>query len=66
MPKLRVVIFVTEKKIIAARERSLGQGNVFTPVCDSVHEGMVSAPLHAGIYTLGRHPLGRHLRHLPR
>ena len=33
--------------IFTARKRSLGQGNVLTPVCDSVHRG-VSAPLHAG------------------
>ena len=50
----------------------LGQGYVFTRVCDSVHRG-VSAPVHAGIHTLmgrytprvdtlrtrGRHPPGR-------
>ena len=46
--------------IFTACKQSLGQGNVFTPICDSVHGG-VSAPLHAGIHTpLGRHPLGRH------
>ena len=34
----------------------LRQGNVFTPVCHSVHRG-VSAPVHAGIHALlGRHP----------
>ena len=27
------------------------QGNVFTPVCDSVHGGGVSAPLHAEMHT---------------
>ena len=31
------------------------QGSVFTPVCHSVHGG-VSAPVHAGIHPLGRHP----------
>ena len=31
--------------VITARKRSLGQGNVFTPVCHSVHrEERVSAP----------------------
>ena len=34
--------------IFTARKRRLGQGNVFTPVCDSVHGG-VSAPLDASI-----------------
>ena len=33
--------------LIIARKRSLGQGNIFAPVCLSVHGG--SAPLHAGI-----------------
>ena len=32
---------------ITARKRSLGQGNIFTPVCHSVHGG--SASVHAGI-----------------
>ena len=41
-----------------ACKRTLGQGNVFPPVCDSLHGG--SAPLHGGIHPLGRHPLGRH------
>ena len=35
------VILIAE--LITARKRSLGQGNVFTPVCDSVHRG-VSVP----------------------
>ena len=25
--------------LVTARKRSLGQGNIFTPVCHSVHEG---------------------------
>ena len=28
--------------IITARKRSLGQGNIFTPVCHSVHGGVLS------------------------
>ena len=46
---------------ITARKRRLGHGNVFTPVCDSVHgECGVSAPLHTEIHTpLGRHPPNR-------
>ena len=37
---------LSQAELITARKRSLGQGNVFTPVCDSVHGG-VSTPLHA-------------------
>ena len=46
----------TSEGITIPRKLSLGQGNVFTPVCHSVHGGGggVSAPLHAGIHT----PLG--------
>ena len=43
-----------------ARKRSLGQGNIFTLVCHSVHRGG-SASVHAGIPTLppgSRHPPG--------
>ena len=36
----------------------LRQGNVFTPVCHSVHKGG-SASVHAGIDPLGRHPPGQ-------
>ena len=31
--------FIVSGKIITARKRSLGQGNIFTPVCHSVHRG---------------------------
>ena len=35
-----------------ARKQSLGQGNVFTPVCDSIHRrGSVYEPLLTGIHT---------------
>ena len=45
----------------------LGQGNVFTGVCDSVHGGGVSASVHAGMpppppqsrHPQSRHPLGQ-------
>ena len=30
--------------IVTARKRSLGQGNIFTPVCHSVHRGEVPGP----------------------
>ena len=55
--------------VITVRKRSLGQGNFFTPVCDSVHIGGLSAPLHAGIHppprTRGRHPPMTRGRHPP-
>ena len=34
--------------LFTARKRSLGQGNIFAPVCHSVHR-VVSASMHAGI-----------------
>ena len=45
----------TEHKLITARKRSLGQGNVFTPVCHSVHRGGVSQ----NTMGWGQIPLGR-------
>ena len=33
-------INTTSLNIITARKRSLGQGNIFTPVCHSVHRGV--------------------------
>ena len=53
-------ISIGRMSLITARKRSLGQGNVFTPVGDSVHGGGVSAPFHVGIHLSGTHPLGRH------
>ena len=63
------------KDIVTARKRSLGGGNVFTPVCDSVHNGrcllhcwdtppwadtpLVRHPPHLGRYPLGRYPPGQ-------
>ena len=37
------------QSIITARKRSLGQGNIFAPVCHSVHRGGGSASVHARI-----------------
>ena len=37
-----VTLIVPMLHFITARKRSLGQGNVFTPVCHSVHRGRVS------------------------
>ena len=51
-------------------QRSCGQGNIFTPVCHSVHRGGVSASVHAGIpHPPSRHPLEQtppQSRHPPR
>ena len=52
------VTAVSEYCIFTARKRTLGQDNVFTPVCNSVHKGGgVSAPLHTGIHTSTRQVL---------
>ena len=45
------VIFM-DISIIAARKRSLGQGNIFAPVCHSVHRGEYLTP------PWSRHPPG--------
>ena len=44
----RVVHILLECCLVTARKRSLGQGNIFAPVCHSVHGGG-SASVHAGI-----------------
>ena len=41
------------KSLFITTAMKLQQGNVFTPVCHSVHRGVSATPL-------GRHPLGRH------
>ena len=41
---------LSQAELITARKRSLGQGNVFTPVCNSVHGGCLP------LCMLGRHP----------
>ena len=33
--------------VITTRKRSLGKGNIFTPVCHSVHRGVVVVSQHA-------------------
>ena len=38
--RFRAHLVVVRPRTITARKRSLGQGNVFTPVCDSVHRGV--------------------------
>ena len=48
---------------ITARKRSLGQGNIFTPVCHSVHGGVLSqhalqvVSQHALLGVLSQHAL---------
>ena len=48
--------------VFTPRKRSLGQGNLFTPVCDSVHRGVSGRhPLPGQTSLQGRHPpIGRH------
>ena len=48
---------------VTARKRSLRQGNIFTPVCHSVHRGgAMQGGMQWGRYPLGRHTplLGKH------
>ena len=47
-PDLRPYI----RRFITACKRSLGQGNVFTPVCHSVHREKGDLPLEAGVCLL--------------
>ena len=35
----RLRLIFTSEHFFTARKRSLGQGNIFTPVCHSVHRG---------------------------
>ena len=47
--------------MITARIRSLGQGNIFAPVCHSVHGGGVPGQVHPpGKYTPGAVHAGRY------
>ena len=47
--------------VITARKRSLGQGNIFAPVCHSVHRG-VSGQVHppGQVHPRQVHPLGKY------
>ena len=51
--------------LVTTRKRSLGQGNAFTPVCDSVYRGVLPHCMLGytpqGRHPPGRPPLGRHL-----
>ena len=40
-------------RLVTARKRSLGQGNIFTPVCHSVHRGWVLPPGGGGASSQG-------------
>ena len=59
--------------LLRTRKQSCGKGNVFTPVCDSVHGGVHPLGIHPppgqtplwadtpwADTSLDRHPLGRH------
>ena len=39
MNKNRSLFIALGSHLVTARKRSLGQGNIFTPVCHSVHRG---------------------------
>ena len=64
--KNNTFLVINSNGIITARKRSLGQGNVFTPVCHSVHRGRGSAqppaldadPPGVGQTSLDADPLG--------
>ena len=71
----RAVCILLECILVTTRKRSLGQGNIFTPVCHSVHRGGLPqcmlgyhhpqdhAPSPAGGYGQqvgGMHPTGMH------
>ena len=50
-----------ERNFVAARKRSLGQRNIFAPVCHSVHRGGGRWSTWAGTPPPGQvHPLGRY------
>ena len=50
-------LFVRYNSLFTARKRSLGQGNVFTPVCDSVQRGSLY-PGEGVLYPAGLCPRG--------
>ena len=61
-PLLRGILDPPLPSIIFTARNEVGQGNIFTGVCDSVHGGLGSASVHAGIPPLNqavpqtRHP----------
>ena len=40
----RAICILLECILVTTRKQSLGQGNIFTPVCHSVHKGVVPGP----------------------
>ena len=57
-----ILVFLSPYLFITARKRSLGQGNIFTPVCHSVHTGVPggappprTATAMGGTHTTGMH-----------
>ena len=54
--------------VVTARKRSLGQGNIFTPVCHSVHRGVCLSACWDTTPLQTRHPLDQaapQTRHTP-
>ena len=60
MKKLSLQLFIRYYR----PQRSCGQGNIFAPVCQSVHRG-ASASVHAGIPLPRVHPPGSRHPHPP-
>ena len=58
-----VVCILPGNQIFTARKRSLGQGNIFAPVCHSVHRGVYPCML---VYTPQCRPPGTRGRQPPR
>ena len=57
------VHILLECMLVTTHKRSLGQGNIFTPVCHPVHKGgeyLGRYPPPPGRYTPQVHPLGRY------
>ena len=51
--------YTCPKRLITTRKRSLGQGNIFAPVCHSVHRGVVSQHALQVGGSPGPHPGGK-------
>ena len=58
---LKEILYTQLLTILLLAATKLGQGNVFTGICDSVHGGGVSASMHAGMPDPpgSRHPPGQ-------
>ena len=55
MKMTEILVFLSPYLFITARKRSLGQGNIFTPVCHSVHTGVPGGDPPPDGYCYGRY-----------